>query len=365
MEIRMQSPVGAHINFSGRDLLYFSGTGYLGLQSHPQVLQAALDALLRYGLSTATSRGGYGEHPIYDELETQARAFWGCERVLYLASGYLGPAVLAQGLRGSYEVIFIDEFSHYSIFDGARSTQKPIHTFRHRDPQHLAQQCRLHLKAGQRPLVLSDGVFPISGEIAPVPDYLQVIEPLDGLIALDDAHAAGVLGENGRGTLEYFHLNHPRCLSSCTLSKGLGGYGGIVAGSAEIIGVLEQNSRIPAGTSPTPLPAAAASAAALRLARTQPELRQQLWRNVAHARQGLRQLGWPLEDTPVPVLCLRARVGLDLAALKQSLFDRGLAVAHVTSYSSTPHGGCLRVAVFASHTSQEIDTLLSEIGSLV
>lgn len=365
MQIRMQSPVGAHTNFSGQELLYFSGTGYLGLQNHSQVLQAAQDALQRYGLSTATSRGGYGEHPVYDELESEACAFWGCEKVLYLASGYLGPAVLAQGLREQYEVIFIDESSHFSLFDGARSTQKPFHTFRHRDPQHLAQQCRASLLSGQRPLVLSDGVFPISGEIAPVPDYLQVVEPLDGLVALDDAHAAGVLGANGRGTLEYFQLDSPRCLSSCTLSKGLGGYGGMIAGSASTLEVLQKNSRIYGATSPTPLPSAAASAAALRLARTQPGLRRQLWENTARARAGLRRLGWPMEDTPVPVLCLGARPGLDLGGLKLALFERGIGVAHVTTYSSTPAGGCIRAAVFATHTPEEVDTLLAALGELV
>lgn len=350
---------------AGRQRDYFSGTGYLGLQSHPRVLQAAVEALQRYGLSTATSRGGYGEHSIYDELESQLRAFFDAQSVLYFSTGYLGAAVLAQGLRQRCERIFIDDGSHFSVWDGARAANKPVVGFRHRDVNHLQQQLKAELRPGERPLVLSDGVFPISGEMAPLAGLLEAVAPFEGWVGLDDAHAVGAIGLHGRGTPDELQVAAGQWVTSGTLSKALGGYGGIVSGPAELLGELERNTRVTVGASPPPLPVAAASACALAIARAEPQLRQQLWTNVARARSNLRTLGWALEDSRVPILCLGARPGVDLARLKDGLFERDICVAHVRNYSSTPVGGALRIAIFASHSAEQIDRLATELGRLL
>lgn len=364
-DFRFQSPLGARVLVAGRERDYFSGTGYLGLQNHPRVLRAAVEALERYGLSTATSRGGYGEHLLYDQLESELRAFFGTTGALYFSTGYLGAAVLAQGLKARIERIFIDDWAHFSVWDGARAAGKPVVGFRHLDPGHLAEQLRAELRPGERPLVLSDGVFPISGEVAPLAELLQVVAPYNGWVGLDDAHAVGAIGPNGRGTPDYWNSPAGQWVASGTLSKALGGYGGILTGTAELLAELERNTRVTVAASPPPLPVAAASACALSIARTQPELRQQLWRNVARARAGLRALGWPLEDSPVPIICLRALPGLDLARLKDGLFERDICIAHVRNYSSTPPGGALRIAIFASHTPEQIDRLVFELGRLL
>jgi glycine C-acetyltransferase/8-amino-7-oxononanoate synthase len=365
MDFRMDTPVGPRVVIQGRERDYFSGTGYLGLHSHPQVLEAATQAIGRYGLATATSRGGYGEHALYDALEAEARRFFEAERVLYYPSGYMSAVILAQGLRDRYERIYLDESSHYSLWDGARSADRPIETFRHLDAQSLAERLRETLRPGERPLVLSDGVFPITGEIAPVPDYLAVVEPYEGAwICLDDAHATGAIGARGRGTLDYHQIDTPNALAGHTLSKAIGGYGGVIAANAPLAGALERGSRVCVGASPPPLPVAAAAAKALELA-ANPALRQTLWKNVARARAGLRALGWNLEDTPVPILCLRSRPGIDLGALKDGLFERDVCVAHVRSYSSTPPGGALRIAIFANHTTEQIDRLVAAVGERI
>ena len=364
-DFRMQTPLGPRVVIDGRERDYFSGTGYLGLHNHPLVLQAAADAMQRFGLATGTSRGGYGEHAVYDALEEQARAFFDVERVLYYPSGYMSAVILAQGLRERCERIFIDSAAHYSLWDGARSTGKPVVPFEHCDPQSLLERLRRDLGPGERPLVLSDGVFPISGEIAPLDAYQAVLEAFDGAwLCLDDAHATGVLGSHGRGTAEYYDLQYPRLAVGHTLSKGVGGYGGLIPGPAALIEELDRNSRVYVGASPPPLPVAAAASRALSLAR-EPGLRQQLWRNVALARAGLRRLGWPLADTPVPILCLGARPGLDLERIKDALFERDICVAHVRSYSSTPLGGALRLALFATHTQAQIERLLAELERLL
>lgn len=365
MDLHIDTPMGPRAVIAGRERDYFSGTGYLGLHSHPLVLDAAIQAIQRYGMATGTSRGGYGEHPLYDALEAEARAFFEAERVLYYPSGYMSGVILAQGLSVHYERIYIDEGSHYSLWDGARAAGKPVESFHHLDAGALSDALRQTLRAGERPLLVSDGVFPISGEIAPLPQYREVLDAYDGAwVCLDDAHATGVLGTHGRGTLEYFDLCHPRMAAGHTLSKGIGGYGGLIAGPSALLEMLGRGSRVGVGASPPPLPVAAASRQALALARDD-RLRARLWENVARARGGIRGLGWDLDDTPVPILCLRARPGVDLARLKEALFERDLCVAHVTGYSSTPVGGALRVAIFASHTADQIDRLIDHLGRLL
>ena len=359
----MQSPIGARAVVNGRERDYYGGCGYLGLQNHPALLQAAEAALRRYGISTSASIT-LG-HPIYKELEREAQAYFDAECILYFASGYLGTVTLAQGLSDQYERIFIDEAAHSSVWDGARSTGKPITPFRHRDAEALEEACRRELNPGERPLVLSDGVFPVSGEIAPAPGYLRVVEAYDGLLCLDDAHATGVLGEHGRGTLEFYSLASERCHTTHTLSKALGAYGGLIAGDDRLMQALRRNSRVHRGATPPPLPIAAAASRALALERSDPSRRQRLWANVAQARAGLRSLGWSLPDTPVPIICLGARPGLHLAQMQAELLSRDILVAYSQDYSSVPEGGALRIAIFATHTTDQIDRLVGELGQLI
>jgi 8-amino-7-oxononanoate synthase len=365
MSLRMESPAGARTIFNNREMDYFAGTGYLGLQNHPAVLQAVQDALQRYGFSTATSRGGYGEHPLYDELELEACAYFGAEKVLYFTSGYLGISILTQATANRFDHIFIDSSAHYSIWDAAYSTNLPITPFHHLSTQSLAEHLRKELHPQERPLLLSDGVFPVSGEIAPLPEYLALVKPLHGLVYLDDAHAVGVLGKNGRGTPEYYDIQDECCSTSATLAKALGGFGGMIWGLKDWVERIDRDSRISAGASPPPLVVAAASARALAIARTTPELRHRLWNNVVQARNGLRGLGWNLADTPVPIICLASRLGVSLERIKRDLFEQSIAVELVRSYTSTPAGGALRIAIFATHSHAQIDRLVDAISRLV
>ena len=365
MSLHMESPAGARTVFGGREMDYFAGTGYLGLQNHPAVLQAVQETLERYGFSTATSRGGYGEHPVYDELEQEACAYFCAEKVLYFASGYLWISILTHATSKKFDHIFIDSSAHFSLWDAAYATNLPITPFHHLRAQSLAEHLRSDLRPQERPLVLSDGVFPVSGEVAPLPDYLALVKPMQGLVYLDDAHAVGVLGKNGRGTPEYYDIQDASCRTSATLAKGLGGFGGVIWGTADWVESIDRASRICVGASPPPLVVAAASSRALAVARTTPELRQRLWNNVTQARNGIRDLGWELADTPVPILCLEGRQGVSLERIKRLLFEQAIAVELVRSYTSAPAGGALRIAIFATHSRAQIDRLVDAISHWV
>jgi len=361
----MESAVGARVVFDGREYDYFSGTGYLGLQNHPDVLNAGEEAFRQYGFTTATSRGSFGEHPLYDRLEREACTFFDAEQVIYFPSGYMGISILTQATGGLYDHIFIDSSAHHSLWDAAQATNKPITPFHHLRCEHLADCLKTDLHPHERPLVLSDGVFPISGQIAPLPDYMATIAPFNGVVYLDDAHALGVLGENGRGTPDFFHIDDESCRTCGTLAKGLGGYGGIIWGKKGWVENIDRNSRICAGASPPPLPVAAASARALEIARKTPELRRQLWLNVAKAKAGLRSAGWDLEDNPVPIICLEASGQISLQRIRDGLFKQGIAVTLALSYPSTPPGGALRIAIFATHTIEQIERLVYSITELL
>jgi 8-amino-7-oxononanoate synthase len=362
MKLQMDGPAGARTIFQGQEMDYFAGTGYLGLQNHPAVVQAALETLQKYGLSTATSRGGYGEHSVYELFEQEAEAYFNAEKVLYFASGYLGSSILAQSTSNLFDHIFIDSSAHFSLWDAAQATNLPISPFHHLQPQSLAEQLRRELRRQERPLVLTDGVFPVSGEIAPLPEYLEQVRPMKGLLYVDDAHAVGVLGENGRGTLEYFLINDQCCRSSATLAKALGGYGGLIWGDKIWVNRIDRSSHICAGASPPPLVVAAASARALALARSNPDIRHRLWENVKRVRDGIRSLGWDLPETHVPIVCLEALQGISLERIKKDLFEQAVAVELVRSYTSTPAGGALRIAVFATHSKAQIDRLVDAIS---
>lgn len=358
----LQGPVGATTLIDGKICDYFGGCGYLGLQSQPQVLQAAADAVLQYGVSTATSRGGLGENPVYDELERQACGFFDCEKVLYFASGYMGAAILIQAEPHPHDHYFIDADAHFSLWDAAAASNRVITPYLHCNPSGLEVALARELQPGERPVLLTDGLFPISGEIAPLPAYLESIRSLHGRMIVDDAHAAGVLGAHGRGSLEHFGIEDDTCRVSATFNKALGGFGGVIYGRESILENIERNSRVLAGSSPPPLPAAAASAKALQVLMQEPQRLEQLRTNVRQARAGLIALGWDLPlESPSPILCLPGRAGVNLFDLRDRLFASRIAVEFVNSYPSAPPAGALRLAIFATHTQAQIERLLAAI----
>ncbi len=205
----LESPPGAVAQIDGREYLYFVGTGYLGLQGHPEVIRAACEATQRYGIHSATTRAGFGNIPPTLDAERRVAEFFGTESAFYFASGYAGNNILLSAMADDIDVIFADQLSHYCVWEAVQQGRRPVYHFRHCDPGDLAAGIRRKLRPGQRPLVISDGVFSVRGTIAPVAEYCHVLGGYDGAaLLLDDAHAIGVLGAQGRGTYEHAGLWH-------------------------------------------------------------------------------------------------------------------------------------------------------------
>ncbi len=363
----MESPPGARTVLNGKEVDYFCGTGYFGLQGHPEVIRAACEAAQKYGIGSATSRSGFGNNPVLLEVERKAAAFFEKESALYYVSGYLGNSILLQGLKDEYDIVFADEESHYSIMDGAAMAQKPVVTFAHLDASDLRKKLREKLGPGKRPLLICDGIFPVSGEISPLPDYANVLEDFSpSIICIDDAHATGVIREKGQGTFEYFNLSSKSYYFSGTLSKAVGGHGGIITGEEEFIERLRRLSPIPYSSSAVPTPAAAATAKALEILSAHPELRRRLWENVFYAKRAFRKLGFELDETPVPIICLKIKKA-EMKAIQEELFSKNIAVLYVPprAYSSVPETGALRIAIFSTHSQEQIERLVEEIKRLI
>jgi 7-keto-8-aminopelargonate synthetase-like enzyme len=357
----MESPPGAEVILDGRRCLYFGGTGYFGLHGDPAVIRAGVRAFKKYGTHNATSRAGFGNNPVLLEIEARLREFFGEEDAVYFGSGYLGSLILAQALAAEADVLFVDESAHFCINDAVPSPGKPVFRFRHRDPDDLAKTLKRRLGARQRPIVLTDGVFPIFGRIAPLAEYADVLSPYGGLIAIDDAHGAGVLGANGRGTYEHFGMRGPDLYYCGTLSKAFGGHGGFIAGKKRFIDRVRASIGAYVGSTPTPTPVAAATAKGIEILLRHPEKRERLRRNAAALKNGLKNLGIAVEDNPVPIAAWCLRTEKEMRGVQEKLMRRGIAVPRL-KYVGAPASGVLRVTVFSTHTRGQIRRLIDELA---
>jgi len=373
----MQSAPGPETVIDGRRYLYFGGTGYLGLAGHPEVIEAACEAVRRYGLHTATSRSGFGTSPPTLEVERRAAEFFGQEAAFYFVSGYVGNHILIQALAGRFDTLFADAAAHYSLEEASRLSGRPIERFRHSDPEDLERLLQRQCRPGERPLVLTDGIFAASGDIAPVDRYVGILGRYEGAsLLVDDAHGFGTLGDCGRGTLEHFGLwgrgvnraaepTGTGLFVAGTLSKALGGFGGILAGAADFIRHARSSSHYYEGATALPAPVAGAAAKALEIVLREPQLRARLRENVSLLRQGLRDLGLSVADSPSPVIGLAAGDARNMRRLHAELKESGILVPYFPTYSGTGKEGLLRIAVCAVHTAGMLRQLLGELARIL
>jgi len=312
---RLDGPQASRTVIGGKECILLSSNNYLGLTEHPEVKEAAKLAVERWGTGSGGSRLITGNYALHEEMEKEIARFKRAEGAITFGSGYMANFGVIQALVGRGDVVLSDELNHSSIVDGCRLSRAEVKVYRHRDMEHLEKILR-QAKGYRRRLIVTDGVFSMDGDLAPLPDIVALSGQYDAFVMVDDAHGTGVLGRRGAGTVEHFGLEGKVQVQMGTLSKALGSAGAYVAGTRELIEYLRNKTRSFIYSTAPPPAAVGAALAALRLVERQPEIRARLWENARYLRLGLKRMGYkvPSEDSPIiPVLIGDAAKTMHLA----------------------------------------------------
>lgn len=355
----VSGPVSARIAIDGLEYVNFFGAGYFALSGLPQVRDAVLRALqqgLPLARSTPAALGAC--EPLFDDVERLGAEACGTEASVYFASGYLIGAVALASLEHAFDLVVMDDAAHYSLQAAAKLYGRPTFTFAHCDADSLADTLRRHVRANQRPLVLTDGAFATTGRIPPLADYAEPLAAYDGRLVVDESHAFGVVGPTGRGAAEHCGVTH-MTVSGATLSKAYCAQGAIVGCSMAAARRIRQVPPLGAANAGSPL-SAAASAASLAYVAEHPELRTQLGVLGDYLRARLRNAGFEVIDSPAPIVSFRYGRDADMQALQKRAFDRGVHIYHSRYIGAGPEG-MIRCAVFRDHSREDIDVLIDAL----
>jgi 8-amino-7-oxononanoate synthase len=339
----------------------FGSNNYLGLANHPRVKTAAADAVMRYGVGAGASRLITGTMTLHEECETALAAFAGADAALLFGGGYAANVGLIPALIGPDGVVFADRYNHASLVDGCRLSRAAFKIYRHKALDQLERL--LERTAPGRPkLIVTDAVFSMDGDLAPLPDLLTLAHRYDALLLVDDAHGTGVMGPSGRGTCEHFGLPHDdRLIHMGTLSKALGGFGAFVAGSSSLIAYLQNRCRSFLFTTAPPPALAAAAMAALTIIDQEPERRATLWRHRHRCATALHQLGYDVMGSETPIIPVRIGDPATAVTMAEALLVRDCFVPAIRPPTVPAGTDRLRVSLMATHTDDDITALIDAL----
>lgn len=346
------------VRWKGRTFSYFGGCDYFRLASHPAVAAALRAGLRDYGLNVAASRLTTGNHAIYAKLETALAQFFGAPSAVLVGSGYAANSMVAQALQGSFSRVIIEEKAHSSLRDASLHFCCRVQSFQHRDPRDLARVLA-RAKGDDKPIVLTDGLFAHSGAVAPLEEYVELL-PAHGMMLVDDAHGAGILGAQGRGTPEFAGVPRRRVIQTITLSKAFGVYGGAILGTTALRQKIFQTSSMFAGSTPLPPPLAQAALCSVEIMRSDPGLRQRLDKNIQYVKKALRKKGFPVDPAPTPIIAFSPATAAQTAQLRRRLLARKIFPSFIR-YSGGPKEGYFRFALSSEHRPAQLDDLLEAL----
>src|SRR5689334_11208926 len=354
----LESESGAESRFDGREVINLASNNYLGLTTHPKLREAALDAVRKYGVGSGAVRTISGTMTLHMQLEERNAAVKNVEACVVFQSGFAANSGTVAAILTPEDHIISDELNHASIIDGCRLSKAKIHVFPHKDVV-AADRILSDLKdAPGRKLLITDGVFSMDGDIAPLPGLVEAAEKHGAIMMVDDAHSSGVLGRNGRGTIDHFGLHGRVHVQVGTLSKAIGVLGGYVCGSRDLIEFLYQRARPFLFSTSHPPAVAAACLAAFDILEQEPERIDRLWDNTRYFKKGLTSAGFNtgISETPItPVIVGEAATAHQLS---RDLFNEGVLATGI-GFPTVPKGKArVRTIVTSSHTKEELDRAL-------
>jgi glycine C-acetyltransferase len=362
----LSSPQGAWLTVDGKKVLNFCSNNYLGLANHPRLVKAAHEAIDRYGIGPTAVRTIAGTMKLHTELEKRMAEFKGVEAALTFQSGFNANLAAIPALVGKGDVIYSDELNHASIIDGCRLSGAKIIRYAHCDTQDLRRVIEETKTDGySRALIVTDGVFSMDGDVAPLHEIYEVANEFDHLLMVDDAHGEGVLGKGGRGIVDHYELHGKVDVEVGTLSKAFGVVGGVVAGKKEIVEWLSQRGRPFLFSSAMTVPDVAACLAAIDLLEESTALVDRLWENTKFFKEGIKSLGLDtgLSTTPItPIMLGEAPLAQEFSS---KLFEAGV-FAMALGFPTVPRGKArIRVMISAAHSREDLEKGLSvfeEVG---
>jgi 8-amino-7-oxononanoate synthase len=347
------APTG-RVLLDGRDVILLGSNNYLGLSVHPIVTEAAVTAARKYGTGASASRLMSGNCDLYTELESKIAKVKETEAALVFGSGYLANIGTIPVLAGDGDLILSDALNHASLIDGCRLSHATKQIYRHCDIEHLESLLTQSTKFRRR-LIVTDGVFSMDGDIAPLPEICALADRYDAMVMVDDAHSFGVLGEKGGGTVEHFGLENRGVIQMGTLSKAVGGLGGYVAGSADLINFLVNRARSFIFTTGLPPATLAAASAALDVIRSTPELRRRLSSNVLLLKNALLEKGFELLPSETQILPLILGAADVASRFAEALLSHGVYAPAIRPPTVPEGTSRLRLSVIASHTPEDLE----------
>ena len=359
----IESPMGGWVEIDGRRVLNFCANNYLGLANHPRLREAAKSAIDEYGVGPGAVRTIAGTMQPHIELEKRVAEFKGVEAAITFQSGFNANLATIPALVGRGDTIFSDELNHASIIDGARLSRADIVRFAHADPADLRRAIEETEVTGHA-LIVTDGVFSMDGDVAPLPELYEIARDYNYLLMVDDAHGEGVLGRGGRGIVDHFDLHGKVDIEVGTMSKAFGVVGGVVAGNRTIVDWLRQRGRPFLFSSAMTIPDVAACLAAVDLLEESTELVDRLWQNAETFKQGMNELGFDTGHTETPIVPVMLGEATLAQTFSRRLMEEGV-FAMAISYPTVPHGKArIRVMNTAAHTEEDLQRGLEAFATV-
>ena len=353
--------------FDGKQVINLASNNYLGLTTHPKLREAALEATRKFGVGSGAVRTIAGTMKIHMELEEKIARFKNVEACVVFQSGFAANAGTVSAILGKDDFIISDELNHASIIDGARLSKAKILVFRHKDIAHAEEQLASVKSQPGRKLLITDGVFSMDGDIGPLPALCDLAEKYGAIMMVDDAHASGVLGKNGRGTIDHFNVHGRVDIQVGTLSKAIGALGGYVCGSRDLIEFLYHRARPFLFSTSHPPSVAATCIAAFEVLEKEPERIEKLWENTRFFKKELGALGFniggvntPASETPItPIIVGDGRLTMEFS---RELFKEGVLGTGI-AFPTVPEGKArIRTIMTATHTRNQLEKALEVLG---